>query len=492
MSPSCSKDDVYAFIHNRKHVETRISAILQVLALHENNGKPVAASTSLVVPDSSTPTSTSTLVSSIPSSSSTYVHSTPAAGPSNSDRHASKLITGIFESEAAHMDEIPVPHSDDALWDNVDPIVEEDVASFPLDPDAFPKSSTLTKTTSLSGPDRTDQTATPYYAEIMRVLKEVFGFHSFRKHQLEAINATLAGRDVFVLMPTGGGKSLCFQCPAACRGGKTRGVTVVVSPLIALMQDQVKTLESKGVDVVLWNSENTSDDVYEIKQRLLADKKPAMVYVTPEKLKESYALKGVLARLYRDAELARFVIDEAHCISSWGRDFRDAVSSHCPNHTFYNAIFVVQYMALDSLREDYPEVPIMALTATAKRNVVDDIVHRLKMQDPVILKESFNRSNLHYDVRPKPKNVLEEIAAFIKSRYPNKCGIIYALSRNSCEEIAKDLREKHGLKAKHYHAKMNSQDKRTTQTDWKSGRCDIIVATVRVIHLVQPHAIKLA
>jgi superfamily II DNA helicase RecQ len=143
----------------------------------------------------------------------------------------------------------------------------------------------------------------------------------------------------------------------------------------------------------------------------------------------------------------------------------------------------MQYLALDNLREDYPDIPIMALTATAKRNVVDDIVHRLKMRDPVMLKESFNRPNLHYEVRPKLKNVLEDIAAFIKSRYLNKCGIIYALSRNSCEEIAKDLREKHGLKAKHYHAKMNSQEKRETQTDWKTGRCDIIVATVRVIPL---------
>ena len=331
---------------------------------------------------------------------------------------------------------------------------------------------------STSQSERVDQTAAPFYAEAVRVLKEVFRFHSFRKNQLEAINATLAGRDVFVLMPTGGGKSLCFQVPAVCHGGKTRGTSVVISPLIALMLDQVKTLEKKGIDVVLWSSEKTQDDVQSIKERLLAKRKPAMVYVTPEKLKDSYALKSVLARLYREGQLARFVIDEAHCISSWGRDFRDAVSINCPLLNTSRSVHFTQYMALDGLREDYPDVPIMALTATAKTNVIDDIVLRLRMRNPVMLKESFNRPNLHYDVRPKPRNVLDEIAAFIKSKYPKECGIIYALSRNSCEEIAKELREKHGLSAKHYHAKMSSQDKTATQAAWKSGQCDIIVATV--------------
>jgi bloom syndrome protein len=143
-------------------------------------------------------------------------------------------------------------------------------------------------------------------------------------------------------------------------------------------------------------------------------------------------------------------------------------------------------MALGNLRDEYPAIPIMALTATAKMNVVDDIIHRLKMHEPVRLKESFNRPNLHYDVRPKPRNVLNEVANFITSKYPNKCGIIYALSRNSCEEIAKNLREKYSLKAKHYHAKMSPQDKHETQAAWKSGKCDIIVATVRAIHCNRP------
>lgn len=172
-----------------------------------------------------------------------------------------------------------------------------------------------------------DPTMTPYYQEIMRVLKSNFCLQSFRTNQLEAINATMSGRDVFVLMPTGGGKSLCYQLPAVCTSGHTRGVTIVVSPLLALMNDQVTALRNKNIDAELWNSEN--NDNHAIRSRLNAiGDKPCMLYVTPEKLVESARLKDTLSRLYEAEELARFVIDEAHCISTWGRDFRDAVSNH--------------------------------------------------------------------------------------------------------------------------------------------------------------------
>jgi superfamily II DNA helicase RecQ len=163
----------------------------------------------------------------------------------------------------------------------------------------------------------------PYYSEIMRHLRHVFGLTNFRPNQLEAITETLAGRDVFVLMPTGGGKSLCYQLPAVCKTGKTKGVTVVVSPLLALMKDQVHALIEKNVNVFLWNAEASWDEAM---HRMRAGPKPSLMYITPEKLRESNAAQSILAELYRKKELARFVVDEAHCISTWGQDFRDAVS----------------------------------------------------------------------------------------------------------------------------------------------------------------------
>lgn len=176
-----------------------------------------------------------------------------------------------------------------------------------------------------SGPD---PTATPFYDEVTTVLHDIFHLDSFRSNQLEAINATMAGQDVFILMPTGGGKSLCYQLPAVCKTGATRGVTIVISPLIALMNDQVSTLKTKGIDVELWGSENSSDDAFSIRNRLETEgRKPCMLYLTPEKLNESAAVKSTLGRLYDAEELARFVIDEAHCISTWGRNFRDAVGA---------------------------------------------------------------------------------------------------------------------------------------------------------------------
>jgi len=327
---------------------------------------------------------------------------------------------------------------------------------------------------------RVDQTASPYYGEIIRTLKRVFSLHDFRTNQLEAINGTMAGHDVFVLMPTGGGKSLCYQVPAVCKTGKTKGVTFVVSPLLSLMHDQVESLKRKGVDVLLWNSEKTSEDVQEIRQRLNEKRKPSMVYVTPEKLKESQMLKNVLMRLYEEEELARFVIDEAHCISTWGRDFRDAVSnsSSCCYFPTY-LLCCIQYQALNSLRKDYPNVPIMALTATAKKTVVDDIIERLGMQGCLCLSQSFNRQNLNYEVRPKTRNVLDAIAGYINGSHPTGSGVVYCFSRSNCEDVAKGLREKYAIRARHYHAGMSPQDKATVQGAWQDGKCNVIVATVR-------------
>jgi len=212
-------------------------------------------------------------------------------------------------------DDHPMPGSEADYWVGMEDVPMEDEPQSDVLPVSVPPSANSIQNLKDS----------PYYSEIMRQLRSVFGLANFRPNQLEAITETLAGRDVFVLMPTGGGKSLCYQLPAVCKTGKTKGVTVVVSPLLALMKDQVHALTEKNVNVFLWNSEASWDEAV---HRMRTGPKPSLMYITPEKLKESNAAQSILAELYRKKELARFVVDEAHCISTWGQDFRDAVSFH--------------------------------------------------------------------------------------------------------------------------------------------------------------------
>ncbi|KZT03577.1 ATP-dependent DNA helicase [Laetiporus sulphureus 93-53] len=297
----------------------------------------------------------------------------------------------------------------------------------------------------------------------MQKLRSVFGLESFRTNQLEAITALLSGQDSMVLMPTGGGKSLCYQLPAVCEGGKTRGTIIVIGPLLALMQDQVAALQDKGVDVAFFNSEQTHEEVKDVCRRLvhpIKRQRPNLLYVTPEKLKHSSALMSILRQLYTEKHLKGYVLDEGHCAVKWGRDFRDA------------------YRFLNCLRQDFPGIPIMALTATATAHVKHDLKHLLRIPHCVEFSQSMNRPNLNYEVRPKKKMVLQEIAQFIKESHARETGIIYAHSRKSCEEIAYKLREEHGLDARHFHAKVDSRDKAETLDSWKTDACQIIVATI--------------
>ncbi|WWC86120.1 uncharacterized protein L201_000991 [Kwoniella dendrophila CBS 6074] len=301
----------------------------------------------------------------------------------------------------------------------------------------------------------------PWTKEVENKLRQMFKLPNFRKHQKEAINETMAGKDVFVLMPTGGGKSLTYQLPAVCQLGKTRGVTFVVSPLISLINDQSRHLCNLNIPAIAYTGDMTQKDknlAHEELSRL--EPYTRVVYVTPEMLTMGGHIKNILRNLLQKRRLARFVIDEAHCVSQWGHDFR------------------ADYLRLGDLRKDYPGVPIMALTATAQNKVEDDIIRSLGIQGCSILRQSFNRPNLHYEVRPKTKGVIDEIVAFIRTQGENASGIIYCNSRDGCENLAMKLKEDYGLEAHHYHAGMSKNDRRKIQEGWQEHEFEIIVATI--------------
>ncbi|KZT66832.1 ATP-dependent DNA helicase [Daedalea quercina L-15889] len=305
-----------------------------------------------------------------------------------------------------------------------------------------------------------DLTKTPFYPEVKRKLRSIFSLTTFRPNQLEAISTTLSGEDAVVLMQTGGGKSLCYQLPAVCDTGKTRGVTVVICPLLALMQDQVDALKHKGVDVAYFMSGQNTEESDQVTRRLRSKgNRPRIFYITPEKFKHSSIVLHLLNEIRDDRELARFVIDEAHLVIKWGRDFREA------------------YKYVECLRTNFPGIPIMALTATATQHVKEDLIRILGIRGCKVFWQSMNRPNLNYEVRPK-KSVEQAIVQFIRTYHPNETGIIYARSRRICEELAVKLRDSHGLKARHFHAGMHPRDKQDALDQWQSDQCKIIVATI--------------
>lgn len=283
--------------------------------------------------------------------------------------------------------------------------------------------------------------------ELFRALKKHFGYDQFRPLQKEIIEDALAGRDVFALMPTGGGKSLCFQLPALVRNG----LTIVVSPLISLMKDQVDALQTSGIHATYLNSTLDGAEA-KARWRGLHRGEYRMLYVAPERLMLDTFLERAL-----NWDIAQLAIDEAHCISEWGHDFRP------------------EYRELKKLRKHLPDVPIMALTATATERVRADIVKELKLRDPRCYVASFDRPNLTYRVIPKTAPY-QQLLAFIRSR-PNDSGIIYCASRKSTESLARNLNED-GVATKPYHAGLTTSERTKHQDAFLRDHVRVITATI--------------
>lgn len=303
----------------------------------------------------------------------------------------------------------------------------------------------------------------PWSQDLRKTLIHQFKLRGFRPGQLDAINATLGGEHCFVLMPTGGGKSLCYQLPSVITSGKTRGVTIVVSPLLSLMEDQVTSASQRfGMQAFLINGESTQEQKNAIMD-CLRERDPQkfmqLLYVTPEMLSKNQRMISAFQQLHSRGHLARIVIDEAHCVSQWGHDFRP------------------DYKALGDVVRHFPGVPVIALTATATQLVRTDVVANLGIQGCRQFSQSFNRPNLSYEVLPKAKGVINSIAELIKEKHPKTSGIIYCLSRMSCEQVAQKLTEL-GIKAHHYHAGMEPADRSAVQRKWQQNEYHVIVATI--------------
>jgi ATP-dependent DNA helicase RecQ len=284
----------------------------------------------------------------------------------------------------------------------------------------------------------------------LTVLKEIFGFDSFRPGQEEVIRAVLDGRDTLAVMPTGGGKSLCYQVPALMR----EGLTVIVSPLISLMKDQVDSLLQSSVEgAATLHSGLSPEERWEVERRMRTGE-IRMLYVAPERLR---SLEFVLA--LRKAGVGLFVVDEAHCISEWGHDFRP------------------DYLFLPRVVRDLGAPPVLALTATATPRVRQDILRSLRMREPKVVVTSFNRPNLTYRVlsAKDKKDKLPLILDIIRSSPPP--GIIYGTTRKECEELATSLKRA-GVDAAHYHAGMGSAERSSVQERFMTDELDVVVATV--------------
>ena len=281
------------------------------------------------------------------------------------------------------------------------------------------------------------------------ILKEYFGYSSFRPLQDEAIQSVTSGEDTFLLMPTGGGKSICYQVPALMMDG----ITIVISPLISLMKDQVEALSQNGVSAAFFNS-SLSKMEEDILIQECFDQKIKLLYISPERLLQA------LPHWIKELKINMVAIDEAHCVSVWGHDFRP------------------EYAQVSTIRNYFPDIPFMALTATADKTTRKDIIKQLGLKEPKVLIASFDRPNLSLEVRAQvsKKNKIKEIVDFITNR-PNDPGIIYCLSRKKTEEMQAALQNS-GIVAKAYHAGIPNEERSTIQEEFLKDEINVICATI--------------
>ena len=285
------------------------------------------------------------------------------------------------------------------------------------------------------------------HTSVLKTLHDVFGYQNFRPFQADVINHLISGGDAFVLMPTGGGKSLCYQIPALHRPG----VAIVVSPLISLMKDQVDALQTNGVRAACYNSSLSATEAHKV-LTLLLEEQLDLIYVAPERVLSDDFLKKL-----KTLKIALFAIDEAHCVSQWGHDFRP------------------EYVQLGELRNMFPAVPIVALTATAEKQTRLDIMQRLNLTSAYQVIAGFDRANIRYTVIDKAKPYLQ-LNVFL-AQHSGEAGIVYCLSRRRVEEVAAKLSQD-GIRAAAYHAGLAAEERRQVQDAFLRDDLDIVVATV--------------
>jgi len=282
---------------------------------------------------------------------------------------------------------------------------------------------------------------------MLETLRTVFGFRTFRPNQEDIIRSILGGKDVFAVMPTGGGKSLCYQLPAKLM----EGTAVVISPLIALMKDQVDSALENGIAAAFMNSSMTTQEMSDVYCALKQDK-VKLLYIAPER----FAMPRFLETL-KSFPISLFAIDEAHCVSEWGHDFRP------------------DYLSLSLIPKEFQGVPVAAFTATATPKVQEDIIDRIGLRAPFIVRASFNRENLFYEVRPKSK-VPSQVLEFL-GEHRDESGIIYRTTRDSVMETAEFLAAR-GIKALPYHAGLTSEERNRNQEAFNRDEAQVIVATI--------------